>query len=157
MKPSELVAAAKRKTGAATEYQLAKITTVSRAHLSHFVNNARWPDNNAARLLAEAAALDPLAVIGELEISKATDEATRTAWGKALARQILKPEGFALPGLLFWLSPISAVLSFEGLATFKIALRIMSKKVKRKAECLTHETKSGCYNGPGLKTALLSW
>lgn len=41
--------------------------------------------NDEARRLAEVASLNPLEVIAELEIGRAADAATRTAWGKALA------------------------------------------------------------------------
>jgi transcriptional regulator with XRE-family HTH domain len=85
MKASELVKAAMAQTKVSSRYALAKITGVSERHLSYYVKNERWPDNNHARLLAEAAGLNPLKTIAELEMSRAEDESTRTAWGKALA------------------------------------------------------------------------
>lgn len=85
MKPSELVAKAMKRQGVNSRYALAKLTGVSDAHLTHFANDKRWPDNNHTRLLAEAAGLNPFETIAELEMTRASDEATRSAWGKALA------------------------------------------------------------------------
>lgn len=85
MKASELVKAAMDQTKVSSRYALAKITGVSERHLSYYVKNERWPDNNHARMLAEAAGLNPLKVIAELEMARAEDDSTRTAWGKALA------------------------------------------------------------------------
>lgn len=71
--------------GLETRYALSKLSGISESHLGHYAKDARWPSNTHARLLAEAAGLPWAEVIADLEIERATDEATRTAWGKAKA------------------------------------------------------------------------
>lgn len=85
MKPNELVKAAMEATESKTGAALGDLVGIDRRRMSDYMNDYRWPDNNAARILAEAAGLNPLEVIAELEIARASDEATRSAWGKALA------------------------------------------------------------------------
>jgi len=71
-----------------TAYALAKVTGISEDSLKNYEKNKVGKNgisNEFARRLAEAAGLNPLKVIAELEIAKAEDAATKTAWGKALA------------------------------------------------------------------------
>lgn len=85
MKPAELVQKAVEGSGAASRYELSKAVGIDQRRLSDYANGHRWPDNTHAKLLADAAGLPWAEVIAELEIERATDEATRTSWGKALA------------------------------------------------------------------------
>jgi len=85
MRPNELLDAAIKGAKLKGDADLCRLLNWASGKVSQYRNNKKWPGNNAARILAEAAGLDPLAVIAELEITKATDEATRTAWGKVLA------------------------------------------------------------------------
>lgn len=149
MKPSELVEAAKKACKADTEYQLEKVCNVSRAHLSHYKKNARWPDNNHARLLAEAAGLNPIEVIVQLEMSKTEDEATRSAWGKALASM----RGSAEPLLLAWTSVGALLVAWHPQCLYGLLTIIpdYGKHPPKMGKSLLWETKSGCYNGPGLR------
>lgn len=85
MKPAELVKKAMERARAASGAELGAATGIDRRRIADYAKNERWPDNTHARLLAEAAGLPWAEVIAELEIERASDEATRTAWGKALA------------------------------------------------------------------------
>lgn len=85
MKPRKLIDAAMKAQNVESRYALHKLTGISEQALYGYANGKRWPDNNVARVLAEAAGLNWAEVIAALEEEKATDEATRSAWGKALA------------------------------------------------------------------------
>lgn len=85
MKPHELLEAARKGIDAPSNYALHKATGISEQALSAYEKGQRWPDNTAARKLAEAAGLPWPEVIAALEVEKAKDEQTATAWGKALA------------------------------------------------------------------------
>lgn len=88
MKPSELVKRAKDRQGATSAYRLAQITGVSEDSIRNYEKDKvgkQGISNEVARRLAEAAGMNALEVIAELEMEKATDEATKSAWGKALA------------------------------------------------------------------------
>lgn len=85
MKPSELIQRAMRRSKAASGAALGELIGVDRRRIADYAKDERWPDNNHTRLLAEAAGLNPFETIAELEMARASDEATRSAWGKALA------------------------------------------------------------------------
>ncbi|GAB2879427.1 hypothetical protein GCM10027046_04220 [Uliginosibacterium flavum] len=88
MKPSELVRKAMEQSGAKSAYALAKVTGISEDSLKNYEKDKVGKNgisNEFARRLAEAAGLSTLKVIAELEMERAKDDATRTAWGKALA------------------------------------------------------------------------
>ena len=85
MNPRDLVEAALSHTKAANGAKLGEMIGIDRRRIADYTTNKRWPDNNHARILAEAAGLNPFAVIAELEIARAEDEGTKTAWGKVLA------------------------------------------------------------------------
>ncbi|MBS1210084.1 MAG: hypothetical protein H6R19_2482 [Proteobacteria bacterium] len=96
MKQSELIEIAQMKVQPPVQAELFRATGISRSRLTDLRNDRRPISNDEARRLAEVAGLNPLAVIGELEIERATDEATRTAWGKALASLKRSACAFAL-------------------------------------------------------------
>lgn len=90
MDPKKLVEAALRHSKATSGAKLGELIGIDRRRIADYAANKRWPDNNHARMLAEAAGLNPFEVIAELEMARAEDESTRTAWGKALASLIGK-------------------------------------------------------------------
>lgn len=85
MDPKKLVEAALRHSKATSGAKLGELIGIDRRRIADYAANKRWPDNNHARMLAEAAGLNPFKVIAELEMARAEDDSTRTAWGKALA------------------------------------------------------------------------
>ena len=65
--------------------QIADLLEANTGRVTHLKNGTRPMNNEEARRLAEAAGFNPFEVIAELEIARASDDATRSAWGKALA------------------------------------------------------------------------
>jgi len=106
MKPQELLEAALKGSGEPNRAHLAKRLGMTEPSLHRYANGA-WPDNTAARKLAEAAGLPWAEVIAALEIEKAKDEQTATAWGKALASLKRSSCAFAL-AVLASLAALSA-------------------------------------------------
>lgn len=155
MKPHELLDAAKAGLGVTGDSELGKALGWASGKVSQYRTDKKWPNNDSARLLAEAAGLNPVEVIVSLEIARASDEATRTAWGKALA-QLRSRAGYVELGLLPWLAAGAAAYVSGGFGRALAALTIIPENVDNRptfAEVLegsaTHGRKSGCYNEPG--------
>jgi hypothetical protein len=85
MKQNELIEIAQKATGSTKPADLCRATGIRSARLADLTSVRRPASNDEARRLAEVAQLNPFEVIAELEIERAQDDATRTAWGKALA------------------------------------------------------------------------
>lgn len=120
MKPSELVKKAMDRQGVKTAYALAKLTGISEDSLKNYERDKVGKNgisNDFARRLAEAAGLNPLEVIVELEIARASDEATRSAWGKALAT--IRNSRSALVGIV---ASTALAQSFESVKTLGACL-----------------------------------
>ena len=85
MNQEKLIEKAQQGTGSKKPADLCRATGIKSARLADLTSGRRPASNDEARRLAEVAGLNPFEVIAELEIAKAEDAATKTAWGKALA------------------------------------------------------------------------
>lgn len=95
MKPSDLVQKAVEKSGATSDYQLAKQIGVPKQYVSRWRANTTWPDNDHTALLAEVAGLDVWETICALEYERHEDEAKRSRWAGFLAAARTKAGAFA--------------------------------------------------------------
>ncbi len=94
MNQQKLIELAQKRTGADSQAELSRAAGIDKARLTRLRTGERPMSNDEARRLAELAGLPWAEVIAELEIERASDEATRTAWGKALAT--MRAKGLAL-------------------------------------------------------------
>ena len=113
MKPSELLQLAKQGLGVETDGELGRAFGWESGKVSQYKTNKKWPDNTAARKLAEAAGLPWAEVIAALECEKAKDEQTRTDWGKALA-SLRRSAAVLVLAVLASLAAVSSPLQAPG-------------------------------------------
>ena len=85
MNQQKLIELAQKRAGAESQAELSRAAGIDKARLTRLRTGERPMSKDEARRLAELAGLPWAEVIAELEIERASDEATRTAWGKALA------------------------------------------------------------------------
>jgi len=85
MDQKELIELAQKATGSTKPADLARTTGITSARIADLTSNRRHARNDEVRRLAEIAGLNPLGAIAALEIARAEDEGTKTAWGKVLA------------------------------------------------------------------------
>lgn len=85
MQTIEYLAAAKAKLQISSDYELAKRLGVSRQSVSDLVHGATMKNSTAARV-AEILEIDPLRVIADAELERASGPEQRKLWERIAAR-----------------------------------------------------------------------
>ena len=86
MKPSEYIEAAKKAQKVATDYALAKTIGINKARISDWQNGKSWPDAYACAKLAEAANLEPMKVLADIEAQREKNPAKAKFWRSILGK-----------------------------------------------------------------------
>lgn len=104
----ELLEAAKRHSGLATDYKLGMVLGLSNSAVTNYRKGRSHPDDNVGRRLAELAGLDEGYVLACLHAERSKDEESRQAWQR-IAKRL---EGVAAALVLAILANLGAV-SFD--------------------------------------------